>query len=102
MPMLPRPTQWRSLAGALATAAAATVAVALIEAPGRSTIPVPGGAAAATARVGDATLSRGASAVEARPNRGARPTANDRASGHPGLALYMLIEAARPLPMFSR
>ena len=95
-------TDWRSLAGGLALAAAATVAVALIELPGRGTAPVADGAPTVAATVDDAAPSRDASPTEVPPARAARPTASDRAGSPPAVILYMLMEAARLAPLLGR
>ena len=88
MPMLlARWVEWRSLAGGLVLAAAATLAVALIEAPGR--VPVPAGATAAVA------------SGEPAPSRAAPPAASDKAGGS-ALILYILMQAARGAPLFAR
>jgi hypothetical protein len=94
-----RRTQWWSLA-AMAMAAAAAMAVVLIESPGRSAPIIPG-AAVAPASVGYAALGHDASS-ETRANRASRPTVSDKVSGQPAFILYILMEAARPAPMFSR
>ena len=100
MLMLPaRRTQWWSLV-AMAMAAAAAIAVVLIDSPGRSA-PVLLGAAVAPASVGDAALGHDAFS-ETRANRGARPTVSNKVSGSGAFIFYILMEAARGAPMFSR
>ena len=94
-----RRTQWWSLA-AMAMAAAAAMAVVLIESPGRSAPIVPGAAVAPTS-LGDAALGHDASS-ETRVNRASRPTVSDKASGQRAFILYILMEAARPSSRFSR
>jgi hypothetical protein len=94
-----RRTQWWSLA-AMAMAAAAAMAVVLIESPGRSAPIIPS-AAVGPASVGYAALGHNASS-ETRVNRASRPTVSDKARGQPAFILYILMEAARPAPMFSR
>jgi len=97
MLMIPaRRTQWWSLAALAAVAAAITVI--LIESPVRSAPVIPG-AAVAPASVGDAALGHNASS-EPRANRASHPTT--RLAGQPAFILYILMEAVRPSPMFSR
>ena len=94
MLMIPaRRTQWWSLA-AMAMAAAAAMAVILIESRGRSAPIIPGGAVAPAGVGYDASS-------ETRVNRASRPTVSDKASGQRAFILYILMEAARPAPMFS-
>jgi len=100
MLMLPaRRTQWWSLV-AMAMAAATAIAVVLIESPGKSA-PVLLGAAVAPTSVGDAALAHDASS-ETRANRASHPTVSHKVSGQDAFILYILMEAARPAPMFSR
>jgi hypothetical protein len=94
-----RRTQWWSLA-ALAMGAAAAITIMLIESPVRSAPIIPG-TAVAPASVGNAALGHDASS-EPRANRASRSTVSDKISGQPALILYILMEATRPSPMFSR
>jgi hypothetical protein len=87
--------RWRSLASAIAIGTAASIGVAAMELPGRSTYDQPGSAAAATTGVGSAMPSRVASS-RARADGAVRTEA-----GQPAFILYMLMEASRPLPLFA-
>jgi hypothetical protein len=51
--------------------------------------------------VGNAALGQDASS-ELQANRAPRSTASDKIGGQPALILYILMEAARPSPTFSR
>jgi hypothetical protein len=104
MLMIPaRRTQWWSLAAM--AAAAAAIAVVLIESPARSAPVIPSASVApasvAPASVGKAALGHDASS-ETRANRPSHPTASDKVGGQPAIILYILMEAGRPLPIFSR
>ena len=89
-----RRTQWLSLA-VISMAAAAAIILILIGSPGRSA-PIPG-----EASVGEAARGQDAP-TEPRANRASHPTVSDKVSGQRALIVYILMEAARSSPGFSR
>ena len=96
IPLGPRPTHRRILPAALAAAAAATIALSDGWLPSKA--PAAGnGAEAATV---SALLP--APAPARRKRDAPAPATNSTVSDQRGVVLYLLIEAARPQPLFAR
>lgn len=91
-----RRKQWLPLAVMAMAAAAVITLLILIGSPGRSA-PIP----SAADSVGKAARGHDAP-PEPRANRASHPTASDKGSGQRALILYILMEAARLSPTFSR
>ena len=89
-------TQWRSLASVTVMAAAVAIAIPLLGPSGRNAPIFP--RSAATASVAEAP----GSSAEARAVRATQPGESNQVSGRPAFMLYIIMEAARRAPMFSR